>query len=136
MMKCLFKGIFFLTLVSFFLGLLFSMATAQERELIKPEELKRLIDSGTDLVIVDNQPKAAYDMGHIPKAVSLPWTRQIGSANLPRNKLLILYCACDHEEDAADMAEKLWELGYRKMKLLEGGWLKWVELKYPVEKNK
>jgi 3-mercaptopyruvate sulfurtransferase SseA len=34
------------------------------------------------------------------------------------------------------MAAKLARFGYRNVKLLEGGFLKWSELKYPIEKKK
>jgi len=114
-----------------------SIASAQEFQLIKPEELKKLIDSKADILVVDNQPKGAYDMEHIPGAVNFPWAMQIkGPVNLPRDKVLIFYCACSHEEDATDMAEKLMkEFGYRNIKVLEGGWLRWVELGYPIGKK-
>jgi 3-mercaptopyruvate sulfurtransferase SseA len=114
-----------------------SISSAQEVQLIKPEELKKLIDSKADILVVDNQPKGAYDMEHIPGAVNFPWAMQIkGPVNLPRDKVLIFYCACSHEEDATDMAEKLMkEFGYRNIKVLEGGWLRWVELGYSFEKK-
>jgi rhodanese-related sulfurtransferase len=113
------------------------IASAQEVQSIKPEELKKLIESKADIVVVDNQPKGAYDMGHIPGAVNFPWAPQIKvPVNLPRNKMLILYCACSHEEDSTDVAEKLMrEFGYNNIKVLEGGWLRWVELGYPTEKK-
>ena len=112
------------------------IASAQEVQSIKPEELKKLIESKADIVVVDNQPKGAYDMGHIPGAVNFPWAMQIKvPVNLPRNKVLILYCACAHEEDSTDVAEKLREFGYDNIKVLEGGWLRWIELGYPIEKK-
>ena len=113
------------------------IASAQEVQSIKPEELKKLIESKADIVVVDNQPKGAYDMGHIPGAVNFPWAMQIKvPVNLPRNKVLILYCACSHEEDSTDVADKLMkEFGYNNIKVLEGGWLRWVELNYPIEKK-
>ncbi len=55
--------------------------------------------------------------------------------NLPKDKLLILYCGCAHEEDSSDVAMQLIKFDYKKIMLLEGGWLRWVELGYPVEKN-
>lgn len=125
-----------LTLVLVFLGV--NLVLAGDIPLVKPEELKKMMGEGrTDLVVVDNQPKGAYDMGHIPGAVNLPWATKIkSSGNLPRNKLLILYCACEHEEDATDVATQLMkEFGYTDIKLLEGGWFKWVKLGYPVEKK-
>jgi rhodanese-related sulfurtransferase len=113
-----------------------STASAQEIQSIKPEELKKWIESKANIVVVDNQPKGAYDIEHIPGAVNFPWTAQIKAPiNLPRNKLLILYCACTHEEDSTDVANQLMEFGYNNIKLLEGGWLRWVELGYPTEKK-
>jgi 3-mercaptopyruvate sulfurtransferase SseA len=105
---------------------------------ISCEELKKLIDTKAtqDIVIVDNQPAESFDEGHIPGAVSFPWTDRIQlPVNLPRNKTLIMYCPCEHEEDSIDMADKLRQFGYYKIKLLEGGWFKWEELKYPIEKK-
>jgi rhodanese-related sulfurtransferase len=33
------------------------------------------------------------------------------------------------------MAAKLAQFGYRNIKVLDGGILKWTELKYPIEKK-
>jgi len=114
-----------------------SVASAQEIPKIKPEELRKLIESKADIVVVDNQPKGAYEIEHIPGAVNFPWAMQIkGPVSLPRDKVLILYCACEHEEDSTHVAEELIEkFGYVKIKLLEGGWLQWVKLGYPIEKK-
>ena len=116
--------------------ILSSISSAQEVQSIKPEELKKLIESNADIMVVDNQPKGAYEMEHIPGAVNFPWGQHIKAPlNLARNKMLILYCACAHEEDARDVATQLYEFGYMNMKVLEGGWLRWVELGYPIEKK-
>lgn len=124
-----------LTLIMF-MGI--SAASAANVGKVKPEELKKLIEGKADIVIVDAQPKGAYDVGHIPGAVNLPWAQQIKSpGKLPKNKDLILYCACTHDEDSTDLANQLvTRFGYTRVKLLEGGWLKWVELNYPQAKTK
>jgi len=126
----------FLAYWAILLVMVFSAASAQEVQSIKPEDLKKLIESKSDLVVVDTQPKSAYDIGHIPGAVNFPWASQIKTpSNLPRNKLLVLYCACSHEEDASDVAEQLMKkFGYKQVKVLEGGWLRWQELDYPIVK--
>jgi len=105
---------------------------------IKCEELKKMIDSkAADILVVSNDPQESFEEGHIPGAVSFPWVDALKApVALPRNKTLILYCSCAHEEDSRDMAAKLSRLGYRKVKLLEGGFLKWSELKYAIEKKK
>ena len=111
------------------------LSSAQDLERIKPEELKKLIETRAEIVVVDTQPKGAYDLGHIPGAINFPWTTQIKPPlNLPRNKVLIIYCACSHEEDSTDMAKQLIEFGYNKSKVLEGGWLQWQQLGYPTAK--
>jgi rhodanese-related sulfurtransferase len=111
--------------------------SAQEFPEVTPQELKEMIQSKADIVILDNQPKAGYDAGHIPGAISFPWVKEIKSpATFPHDKPLILYCACDHEEDALHMAAQLLEgFMYTNVKILKGGWLKWIELGYPVEKK-
>jgi rhodanese-related sulfurtransferase len=125
-------GVLAVALIPFF------SAMAEEIPRIKPEELKKLIDTKADIVVVDNQPKLAYDMEHIPGAVNLPWAQEIrGPVNLPRDKVLVLYCACEHEEDSTHVANQLVKkYGYKNVKLLEGGWLKWVKLAFPAEKGK
>ncbi len=131
-------------LVCFGLFWVFSLtALAQEDDFAAPsfpavkcEELKKMIDSkAPDILVVSNDPQESYDEGHIPGAVSFPWATKLKlPVTLPRNKTLILYCSCAHEEDSTDIAEKLSQMGYRNIKVLEGGFLKWMELKYPVEK--
>lgn len=141
-MKKLFSLTFTSMLISAYLavtiGILSPTASAQEIDRIKPEELKKLIDSKADIVVVDNQPKAAYEIEHIPGAINFPWATQIkGPVNLPRDKVLILYCACDHEEDSTHVAKQLVNnFGYKNIKLLDGGWLRWMALGYPAAKSK
>jgi rhodanese-related sulfurtransferase len=113
-------------------------ASAANLGKVTPQELKKLMDQKADIVVVDAQVKEAYDVGHIPGAVNLPAYPPIASpGNLPKNKDLIVYCACAHEEDAIDLANQLMtKFGYTRLKLLEGGWIKWVELGYVQEKAK
>ena len=115
-------------------------AWAQEEEsqsfpAVKCEELKKMIDhKAADMLIVSNDPQESYEEGHIPGAASFPWVSTLKPpVSLPRNKTLILYCSCSHEEDSTDMASKLTRFGYSNIKVLEGGFLRWTKLKYPIE---
>ena len=68
---------------------------------------------------------------HIPGAVNLPYTKDLRApVPLPREKTIVVYCACKDHEDSTDMARQLSLLGYRNVKVLKGGWFKWVDLKY------
>ncbi len=103
-------------------------------QFISADELRRLIKEGADdLLILDNAPTLAWEEAHIPGAVSYPWVHQITeTVTFPRNKTLVLYCPCAHDEDSIDMAKKLVQLGYFKIKVLEGGWFRWEDLGYDV----
>ncbi len=119
-------------------GIISNVALAQEAPRIKADELKKLIESkDKTIVIVDTQPKGAYDSGHIKGAISFPWAQDIKSpGKLPKDKTLILYCDCGHEEDSIDTAKQLknkW--GYSNLKILDGGWSGWLKLSYPTEKS-
>jgi len=110
---------------------------AQNFDHIAPEALKKSIESGDkSILIVDVQPKGAYDIGHIKGAINFPWASDLKNAgDLPKDKTLILYCDCSHEEDSLDVATQLNEKwGYTNIKILEGGWSNWLKLEYPMEK--
>jgi len=101
-------------------------------DFIMPEELKKLIDQkSTDIVIVDTAATLIWEEEHIPGAVSFPYRPNITApVPLPREKTLVIYCACKDHEDSTDMAKQLSLLGYQKVKVLKGGWFKWLDLKY------
>jgi rhodanese-related sulfurtransferase len=104
-------------------------------QFIKPAEILKMIQAkDTSFVLVDTQPEEAFADGHIPGAINYPWVPQVKPpVKLPRDKMLVLYCPCNHDEDSIDMYKKLAEFGYLNTKILEGGWYKWVALKYPVD---
>ena len=131
--------VFILGISALILTIILSTASAQEVARIKPEELKKLIDSkDPNILVVDTQPKGAYDLGHVKGAINFPWAPELKSpGKLPKNKTLILYCDCGHEEDSIDVATQLrtrWN--YSNLKVLEGGWSGWLKLGYPTEKSK
>lgn len=113
-------------------------AAAVDISQIAAAEVKKMIEAKrTDFLVVDVQPKGVYDIGHVRGAVNFPWETELkDSGNLPKDKTLILYCDCAHEEDSTDTATQLMEkFGYTNVKLLEGGWSNWQKLGYPVDKK-
>jgi rhodanese-related sulfurtransferase len=110
-------------------------AQAPPPQFITPADIKKMMDNKDDsFVLVDTQPAEAFAEGHVPGAINYPWVAQVKPpVPLPRNKMLVLYCPCQHDEDSIDMYKKLVEFGYLNTKILEGGWYRWVALKYPVE---
>jgi rhodanese-related sulfurtransferase len=137
-MKSWRKQAFILAVLGSVVMLMAVSALAAELQHIKPEDLKELLDNkDSSIVVVDTQPKGAYDLGHIKGAINFPWAMELkSSGNLPKNKTLILYCDCSHEEDSTDVANQLMKKwGYTNLKILEGGWSKWQSLGYPIDKK-
>ncbi len=104
-------------------------------DFMMPEELKKHIDERSPgIVIVDTAAPPVWEEGHIPGAVNFPYSKNISApVPLPRDKTLVIYCACKDHEDSADVARQLSLLSYRHVKVLKGGWFKWLELKYKTE---
>jgi rhodanese-related sulfurtransferase len=114
-------------------------STHKEIPRITIEELKQKMDSGADIVIVDAQPKATYDKGHIKGALSFPWAAKITQwdvRQLPRDKMIITYCDCGPgEADSSDLAAQLKEMGFSNVKVLADPSIRgWIKAGYPIEK--
>lgn len=101
-------------------------------DFMSPEELlKDINEHSPNVVIVDTAATAVWEDEHIPGAVSFPYNANIKApVALPRDKTLVIYCACKDHEDSSDVARQLSLLGYRNVKVLRGGWFKWLDLKY------
>ena len=125
----------------------FSLASPKE-DVVLPnlpritvEDLRQMIDKGEDLVVVDTRDSASYAAGHIKGAINIyynptadPTERQMMLIALPMEKLIVTYCDCTDDANSAQLADEIYKLGYDrdKVKVLSGGSLRWVELKYPV----
>lgn len=84
-------------------------------------------------MIIDARPKRAkYDKGHIPMAVSIPWSKfDKMTDKLPadKNALLIYYCGglkCKLSHKSAKKAESL---GYTNVKVFAEGFPRWMSVK-------
>lgn len=102
------------------------------------QELKEMIDEGTEVTIIDTQPQAIYAMGHIKGAVSLPWKSQIALEDvwsLASDVPVVTYCDCGPgEADSADMAAQLIRMGFDNVKALKDPSIRgWKKAGYPIE---
>lgn len=126
-------------LISFFIVSV-CVATQEDIPRISIQELKKMMDQGIEVTIIDVQPKAIYDKGHIKGAVSIPWKSRLVlddvwslSSEIP----IVTYCACGPgESDSADIARQLIKMGYSDVKVLKHPAIQgWKEAGYPIEKE-
>jgi len=122
--------------------LIVSICAAMQADIprISIQELKKMMDQGVAVTIIDVQPKAIYDKGHIKGAISIPWKSQIALDDvwpLPSDKPIVTYCACGPgESDSADIANQLIRMGYDDVKVLKDPSIQgWKEAGYPIEKK-
>ena len=121
-------------------------------ELITTAELKALIDSGRDILVVDTMPfGASYRKQHVPGAVQflfpIPdmavWDKKETDGKTvedyaallgpDKTKTIVVYCGfvkCTRSHNAAVWAKKL---GYRNVFRYSGGIFAWRGAGYPVE---
>jgi rhodanese-related sulfurtransferase len=104
---------------------------------IDAAQLKKWIDGGTAMTLVDSRVAAEYKAGHIPTAVNiLATTMDQHRARLPANKstVLVFYCngwpECKKSHDAAAKAV---EWGYQKVYWMRDGLPAWQAKGFPVE---
>jgi membrane protein DedA with SNARE-associated domain/rhodanese-related sulfurtransferase len=103
---------------------------------LEPEELKRHIDSGEPIYIVDlRHPLELADDPH-----TLPGARSVAAeavrrwaADVPRDTDVVVFCSCPGEITAAKTALQLQKFGIERVRPLKGGYDAWKSLGYPVD---
>ncbi len=102
-------------------------------------DAKPLVE-GRQVVLIDARPKAVYDAGHIPGAISLPESSSaeelIGfqKAHSPSQQLVV-YCGSQSCSLSKRLADKLaQEYGFRTVRYMTGGYQEWQRAQLPDTK--
>lgn len=95
------------------------------------------------MLIIDTRAKEAFDQGHIKGAESWPEAEIAARVvKLPKDKLIVAYCACSADSGAVRVAQQLhdtYKFDYANLKVLLGGWGTWQQENtkdanaYPIE---
>ena len=84
-----------IVLIIISLVFMFTYASAESFKNITADELKKMLDKKTELVLVDARPQQEFSQGHIPLSVNIP-PDKVGSIStlLPKNKKInvVFYC--------------------------------------------
>ena len=103
-----------------------------EGRFISAGELKAALDQEASLIIIDARPPSDYLLGHIAGAISVPfYDVESALGFLPEDVWIVAYCACPHAESTA-AADALEDNGYTQVKVLDEGYLFWLEQALPV----
>ncbi|MFH2063315.1 MAG: rhodanese-like domain-containing protein [bacterium] len=105
---------------------------------ISSEELKKLLDGGTELVLIDLLGEKSYDSLHLPQAASVPpdddfMSRVEGLAGGDRGRKVVLYGANFKDDVSTRQAEVLMQAGFSDVLDFRGGLKDWAAELYPLE---
>jgi len=111
------------------------MADVRKRtKQVSLEELKRRLDAGEKMTLVDVREKDEWRAGYIPGAVSIPrgFLEIQAEQKLPdKNARIVAYCAGGTRSALA--AATLSELGYTNVETANPGFVRWKDLGWPME---
>ena len=101
-----------------------------------PEEVRRRQDAGGRFHLIDVREDREWQQGRARDAVHLGKgiiERDIEKAVPDRDAEIVLYCGGGFRSALA--ADALQKMGYRHVVSMDGGWRRWTELGYPVERG-
>ena len=100
------------------------------------ETLRRRLELGDDLVLVDALGPVSYAAAHLPGAVNIPPERvdALAGRRIPTlDTEIVVYCANPKCKSSIEVAERLVELGYRNVRHYAGGKDGWRAAGLPLE---
>lgn len=99
-------------------------------------EVKRRMDAGEKMVLVDVREESEWANGHLPGAIYMGRgviERDIEQRIPDTNTKLILYCGGGFR--SALSADNLQKMGYRNVESMDGGWKGWIGANLPTQKG-
>jgi rhodanese-related sulfurtransferase len=97
---------------------------------ISANHLKKLIDKGEKMTLVDARPARKFKKGAVPTAINISWTQfDQMTDQLPSDKgeLLVFYCGGYQCVLSAKSAARAVEMGYTNVALFQAGYPAWKE---------
>ena len=101
-----------------------------------PEDVKRKQEAGESFYFVDVREDNEWQKGHATGAIHLGKgiiERDIEKAVPDHDAEIILYCGGGFRSALA--GDALQKMGYKNVISMDGGWTRWRELGYPIEKE-
>jgi rhodanese-related sulfurtransferase len=103
------------------------------------EEAHKLYVSG-EALFLDARPESDYEKGRIDGALSLPESEfddaySLVSPMLEPGTRIVVYCQGVDCDESMIVAERLTEMGYKRVDVFLGGITEWLKAGYPTSKD-
>jgi rhodanese-related sulfurtransferase len=116
-------------------GFFLPKSSTPDIQMCSLDEAKSFFDSRSAL-FVDSRHAFDFKRGHIQGAVNVALNEfdqhQDRLANIPRDRLLVIYCDGAECNSSIELAIKLSALGFTSTKVLFGGWQEWKTKSFPI----
>ncbi len=115
----------------------------------QPKDVERITAEELKAKLAKNEPVAIIDLRAVDSFVDSPnkikgairvkarrLRYRLGFApfkDIPRDREVVTYCACPNDEIAVRAAQVFIEAGYKRVRVLKGGWHAWLKADGPVE---
>ena len=99
-------------------------------------DMKRRMDAGEKIVLVDVREESEWGQGHLPGAIHLGKgiiERDIEQRVPDTNAKIVLYCGGGFR--SALTADNLQKMGYTNVESMDGGWKGWIGAGLPTQKG-
>jgi len=117
----------------------FLRLVAQSKQRIRettPEEVRRRQEAGEQFHLIDVREDGEWQRGRVRGATHLGKgiiERDIEKTVPDHDADIVLYCGGGFRSALA--ADALQQMGYRNVRSMDGGWRRWIELGFPVERD-
>ena len=121
----------------------FAQAGAELRaaEFVSAAELRETLSKGEPVTLIDLRSADTYaeSEGKIAGAIHIKERRLRARTglpplrDLPRDALVVTYCACPNDEAAVRASQTLSAAGFKRVRALKGGWRAWLDARGQVE---
>ena len=105
-------------------------------DFITPEELKTKLAKNETVAIVDlRAPRLYAESDKTIKGAVHTKVRRVAHRlkALPRDSDVVTYCACPNDEASAQAARALLGNGFKRVRVLKGGWNAWLQAGGPIQ---
>jgi rhodanese-related sulfurtransferase len=114
--------------------------SAATPEFITAEQLKQKLATDEAITVIDVRDTKSYTsspkikgsmyfkLRRLPYRLTMPPLR-----DLPRDREVVTYCSCPHDEASIQAARIFLEAGFKHVRVLHGGWQMWLKVDGPIE---
>ena len=132
-------------ILAFFIVMSSTFVHAQDAapavEMITAEELKAKVANNHPVTIIDVRSSEGYAASPTTVKGAIHFkVRKLKSRlmypplkDLPRDREIVTYCACPKDQSSIAAAQILQAAGFKRVRVLQGGWNEWLRANGPVE---